>query len=251
VNCAAVPEGLLESELFGHEDGAFTGARRGGRRGLFERAHTGTLFLDEIGDLPLPLQSRLLRVLQEGEIQRLGATAAIPVDVRVLAATHRPLQAWVAEGHFRADLFYRLEVLRLELPPLRQRSADLPVLARALLERSLRQQGLPWSASEVLRRAAPPLLKHRWPGNVRELGNLMDRLAVALRGAGDLEAVGWDQLDRLWPLAPASEPSSRTEQARQALQHHQGRHQDAARALGVSRATLWRWLKDTQSPAPS
>lgn len=250
VNCAAVPEGLLESELFGHEDGAFTGARRGGRRGLFERAHTGTLFLDEIGDLPLPLQSRLLRVLQEGEIQRLGASGAIPVDVRVLAATHRPLQAWVAEGRFRADLFYRLEVLRLELPPLRQRTTDLPVLAHALLERSLRQQGLPWSTSEVLRRAAPPLLSHRWPGNVRELGNLMDRMAVALRGKDTLETVDWHKLDRLWPTVPASGPTERAEQARQALQHHQGRHQDAARALGVSRATLWRWLKDNEATPP-
>lgn len=250
VNCAAVPEGLLESELFGHEDGAFTGARRGGRRGLFERAHTGTLFLDEIGDLPLPLQSRLLRVLQEGEIQRLGASSAIPVDVRVLAATHRPLQDWVTDGRFRADLFYRLDVLRLELPPLRQRSADLPLLARTLLERSLRQQGLTWPAAEVLRQATPALLSHRWPGNVRELGNLMDRLAVALRGTERLEAVDWVKLDRLWPTPPASSPKGRAEQARNALQHHQGRHQDAARALGVSRATLWRWLKDPESPSP-
>jgi transcriptional regulator, propionate catabolism operon regulatory protein len=147
VNCAALPEGLMESELFGHEDGAFTGARRGGRRGLFERAHTGTLFLDEIGDLPLHLQSRLLRVLQEGEIQRLGAAAPIPVDVRVLAATHQPFHNWVQQGRFRADLYYRLEVLRLALPPLRDRAGDLDRLATALLGQSLRRQGLAWPAA--------------------------------------------------------------------------------------------------------
>lgn len=263
VNCAALPEGLMESELFGHEDGAFTGARRGGRRGLFERAHTGTLFLDEIGDLPLHLQSRLLRVLQEGEIQRLGAAAPIPVDVRVLAATHQPLHEWVQQGRFRADLYYRLEVLRLALPPLRDRAGDLDRLATALLGQSLRRQGLAWPAAEVLRRANPPWQGHAWPGNVRELSNLMDRLAVALRGVPGLDAVSWESLADLWPRPSldstrttpgnrsngTAHPDERATLARQALEQHRGRHQDAARALGVSRATLWRWLNQAPRPA--
>ena len=137
INCAAFPETLLESELFGHEEGAFTGARRGGRRGLFEAAHTGTLFLDEIGDMPLTLQTRLLRVLQERRITRLGANHAIPVDVRVIAATHQDLTDLVAQRSFRQDLYYRLNTLRLQLPALRDRREDIPALAQHLLRQSL------------------------------------------------------------------------------------------------------------------
>ncbi|OJB55087.1 propionate catabolism operon regulatory protein PrpR, partial [Burkholderia ubonensis] len=140
INCGAFPEALLESELFGYEEGAFTGARRGGKTGLFEAAHRGTLFLDEIGEMPPSLQSRLLRVLQEREVIRLGSTEPIRIDVRVIAATHRPLLAAVEDGAFRADLYYRLNILNVGLPPLRERPADIPALAAALLAQAARRE---------------------------------------------------------------------------------------------------------------
>ncbi len=142
INCAAFPESLLEGELFGHEEGAFTGARRGGRAGLFEAAHTGTIFLDEVGEMPVSLQTRLLRVLQEREIVRIGATEPIPIDVRVIAATHRDLKAQVARGGFRNDLYYRLNILGLSLPPLRERLQDLPLLFAHLLDKVSSRVGL-------------------------------------------------------------------------------------------------------------
>ena len=179
MNCAAIPESLVESELFGHERGAFTGADRR-RLGRFERADGGTLFLDEIGEMPMALQARLLRVLQEGEIERVGGSQTVPVDVRVIAATNRDLQTEVAAGRFREDLYYRLAVLPLEVPPLRARSADIAPLATFLLARSVEENGLAdkdWSD-----RALRALQEHDWPGNVRELGNLVDRLAIMSRG---------------------------------------------------------------------
>jgi len=178
LNCAAIPENLVESELFGHERGAFTGADRR-RLGRFERADGGTLFLDEVGEMPLVLQARLLRVLQEGELERVGGSATIPVDVRVIAATNRSLPDEVAAGRFREDLYYRLAVLPVDVPPLRSRMSDVPALASALLERSCSTHDLPpveWT-DEALR----ALMAHDWPGNVRELGNLVDRLAILAR----------------------------------------------------------------------
>ncbi|WP_297834149.1 sigma 54-interacting transcriptional regulator, partial [Pseudomonas sp.] len=155
-NCAALPEGLIESELFGHEEGAFTGARRGGKQGLFEMAHTGTILLDEIGEMPAALQSRLLRVLQERQVMKLGAGRAIPVDVRVIAATHRDLRALVAQGLFRADLFFRLNVLHIAIPSLRERRSDLPEIADHLLQGILAQYELPATHSAgVLKLLAP------------------------------------------------------------------------------------------------
>lgn len=180
VNCAALPEHLLESELFGHEKGAFTGAvqRKPGR---FELAHGGTILLDEISEMDLALQAKLLRVLQEGEIDRVGGTETIRVDVRVLATTNRDMQAQVEQGRFREDLFYRLNVIPLNLPPLRERGRDVLRLTRFFLHRfagiySVPEQDLSPEAEEWL-------LKHEWPGNVRELQNLMER-AVLLSGAG-------------------------------------------------------------------
>jgi propionate catabolism operon transcriptional regulator len=178
-NCAALPEGLIESELFGHEEGAFTGARRGGKPGLFEMAHTGTIFLDEIGEMPAALQSRLLRVLQEREVMKLGSGRATPVDVRVIAATHRDLHALVGQGAFRADLYFRLNLLQIELPPLRDRRGDVALLARHLLNRGALQYGLSEAACERVLAFLAPLFEHyAWPGNVRELENLLTRAAI-------------------------------------------------------------------------
>ncbi|MEB0163404.1 propionate catabolism operon regulatory protein PrpR, partial [Glaciimonas sp. CA11.2] len=182
VNCGALAESLLESELFGHEEGAFTGSRRGGRAGLFEAANRGTLFLDEIGEMPLPLQTRLLRVLEEREVVRVGGTRPIPVDVRIISATHCDLDERVRDGRFRGDLFYRLTVLRMNLPPLREHPDDLVTLAEWRLKHALASLGVRPHANlhaEVV--ACMPLLaRYSWPGNVRELRNLMERLALYL-----------------------------------------------------------------------
>lgn len=167
VNCAALPHTLLESELFGYEEGAFTGAKRGGKAGLFEQAHRGTIFLDEIGDLPLELQARLLRVLQEKVVMRVGGSRVIPVDVRVIAATNRELERLVEEGAFRADLYYRLNVLPLKIPPLRQRKDDIPGLVRHFLHRLGYKHDLPADILEVF-------TSYHWPGNVRELENCIE-----------------------------------------------------------------------------
>ena len=178
LNCAAIPENLVESELFGHERGAFTGADRR-RLGRFERAHGGTLFLDEVGEMPLSLQARLLRVLQEGELERVGGSTTIPVDTRVIAATNRDLSEEIAAGRFREDLYYRLAVLPIDVPPLRSRLSDVPALATFMLEGACTEHDLPlveWT-DEALR----ALQRHDWPGNIRELGNLVDRLAILSR----------------------------------------------------------------------
>lgn len=175
VNCAAIPETLLESELFGHERGAFTGAQKA-RRGYFEMAHQGTLFLDEIGDMPLHLQIKLLRVLQERRIQRLGSEASFWVDVRVIAATNKDLNRAMEEGHFRRDLFYRLSVVSLEIPPLRQRQEDIPGLALIYLRKFANQFKKPVIGCEPASMQA--LQTYSWPGNVRELINVMERAVL-------------------------------------------------------------------------
>jgi two-component system response regulator AtoC len=177
VNCAAFPETLLESELFGYAKGAFTGAA-GAKPGKFELAHGGTLLLDEVGELPLPLQPKLLRALQEREFDRLGDTRAVKVDIRVIATTNRPLEAMVKEGSFRADLYYRLNVIPLSLPALRERSEDVAELAEHFVSLYAPAGVLPGLSAAFLGR----LQQHSWPGNVRELANLMRR-AVALSGS--------------------------------------------------------------------
>ncbi len=180
VNCASLPEPLLESELFGYEEGAFTGTRRGGRIGLFESAHRGTIFLDEVGDMPLALQTRLLRVLQEKEVTRLGSTQPIPVDVRIVAATHQDLMHLVKAGQFRDDLYYRLNILRLQLPTLRERGEDIAFLSLQFLFQALRRLGSSLAADQALAPIMPLLKAYPWPGNVRELENVTERLAVFL-----------------------------------------------------------------------
>lgn len=179
LNCAAIPEQLLEDELFGHIKGAFTGAQTG-REGRFEQANGGTLFLDEIGDMSLPLQAKLLRVLQEREFEKLGSSRTIKVDVRIIAATSADIAHRVEEGSFRADLFYRLNVVHLHLPPLRERREDIPLLGEHLLARFCLSAGLPAKSLSAEARAA--LLSYRWPGNVRQLQNAMER-AAAITGA--------------------------------------------------------------------
>jgi DNA-binding NtrC family response regulator len=174
INCAAVPETLLESELFGHEKGAFTNAL-GQRKGRFELAHGGTLLLDEVGDVPLPMQAKLLRVLQERCFERVGGTETVEVDVRVIAATNRSLQDLVKQGKFREDLFYRLNVVKIDLPPLRERAEDVPLLAAHFAQRYCRGGAHP---KQIAPEAMEALLRYRWPGNVRELENAIERACV-------------------------------------------------------------------------
>jgi len=180
VNCAAVPESLLESELFGHEKGAFTGAARA-HRGHFEMAHSGTLFLDEIADMPVHLQGKLLRVLQERRIQRLGAERALAIDVRVMAATNRDLQQTIVDRTFREDLYYRLSVVTLEVPPLRRRREDIAPLVHGYLERFALQLGR--TGMQIRQDALDALESYHWPGNVRELINVMERAVLLCRGS--------------------------------------------------------------------
>jgi two-component system response regulator HydG len=245
VNCGALPEALLESELFGHVRGAFTGATAA-KRGLLEEAHRGTLLLDEIGEMPPALQVKLLRVLQSGEVRPVGATQASTVDLRVLAATNRDLEHLVRQGTFREDLFYRLNVIALRVPPLRERRDDIAALAEHFLERFARRQG---RALTLARPALERLLSHAWPGNVRELENAMERTAILARG----DVVEPDDLPPAIASAagmPAETPVAETlaEAERthilQVLARHGGSHSRAADALGIGRTTLWRKLKD-------
>jgi Nif-specific regulatory protein len=178
LNCAALPENLLESELFGHEKGAFTGAMTQ-RKGRFEQADGGTLFLDEVGEVSAAFQSKLLRVLQEGELERVGGTRTIKVDVRVIAATHRDLESEVEAGRFREDLYYRLNVMPIYLPALRERMEDIPDIARFLVDKIARQQARPLALTDAALRV---LMHHDWPGNVRELENTLERAAVLTEG---------------------------------------------------------------------
>ncbi|NLR75678.1 propionate catabolism operon regulatory protein PrpR [Leeia aquatica] len=239
INCAAFPDSLLESELFGFEEGAFTGSRKGGKAGLIELAHTGTLFLDEIGDMPLPLQTRLLRVLQEREVLRLGGVEPTPVDLRVMAATHADLRQRVAEGRFRADLYYRLNILALNVPPLRERLQDLPLLAQHLLAGLQAKLGQGGDTHPVWQAVLQHAQGYAWPGNVRELENLLERALVFHLGhAHTATGADWSSiLPELHPTPTSTDPIEAT------LAHHQGDLQAAARALGISRTTLWRRRK--------
>lgn len=174
VNCAAIPEALLESELFGHMRGAFTGAHVS-RPGLFQVAHQGTIFLDEVGELPLTLQAKLLRVLQDGVVRPLGAEHSVPVEVRVVAATNKELEHQVEKGSFREDLFFRLQVIPIHLPPLRARRSDIPVLAKHFLDRANKKHNL---NVQITQQAMVYLWEYDWPGNIRELENMVERMVI-------------------------------------------------------------------------
>jgi DNA-binding NtrC family response regulator len=252
VNCAAIPDQLLESELFGHEKGAFTGAT-GRRRGRFERAHGGTIFLDEIGDMSLMLQAKLLRVLEEGAVEPLGSEAPVPIDVRTVAATNRDLSAAIASGLFREDLYYRLAVVEIAIPPLRVRGRDIRRLALHFASVFARRHGRPVRALSA--RALESLEAYSWPGNVRELRNVMDRAVMLSRGG----VVKVSSL-RLGPAAPNAGPR-RAEPAdgyrataslaeveadhiTRVLAATEGNLSRAAEILGIHRNTLARKVKD-------
>ena len=246
INCGAIAESLLEAELFGYEEGAFTGSRRGGRSGLLEAASGGTLFLDEIGEMPLHLQTRLLRVLEEKRITRVGGQRPVDVDFRTISATHCNLREAVSEGRFRADLFYRLSALRLPVPPLRARGEDIRALAESYVSRALAAMSVPPDEALNLRLAQciEPLLNYAWPGNIRELRNVAERLALLLASGGPQSA---DDLRRFVPelSAPAESAAAGPGlSAREALALCRGDRAAAARHLGISRTTLWRRLKE-------
>ncbi|MBQ9407092.1 MAG: sigma-54-dependent Fis family transcriptional regulator [Desulfovibrio sp.] len=242
VNCAALAENLLESELFGHEKGAFTGAERR-REGRFQAAHKGTIFLDEIGEIPVAMQAKLLRVIQERELQPVGGDRTYKVDVRILAATNRDLARDVEEGLFRQDLYYRLNVVALHLPPLRERREDIPLLAMHFLQRFARRNGK--TVKGFTPAAMDRLLKHVWPGNVRELENVVERAVVLLMGAYVSERELPPTLTERGTAAPRQHDFANMtleEIERMAVQDTLaqvgGNKSEAARRLGINRKTL-------------
>jgi DNA-binding NtrC family response regulator len=236
VNCAAIPENLIESELFGHEKGAFTGAVAT-HRGLVEAADGGTLFLDEIGELPAAAQARLLRVLQEGEIRRVGSANARKVNVRLIAATHRNLQQRVSDGQFRADLYFRLRVMEINLPPLRERGDDLAALARFLLDKACRR--LNRAALALAPGTIEAIRGYDWPGNVRELENAIERAVILAEGGQitpELLAIDGGRA----PATPATDLSLEEYFRRFVLENQDKLTEtELARRLGLSRKALW------------
>ena len=242
VNCAALPETLLESELFGHEKGAFTGAVTS-RQGRFELANGGTIFLDEIGDLPLHLQAKLLRVLQEREYEKVGSSRPVKVNVRILAASHRPLEELLKAGQFREDLYYRLNVVTILLPPLRERRSDLTLLIDHFLERFAAKNHK--TIQGLTREARDTLLRYDYPGNVRELENIIERAVVLTRddviGSGDLPLMVQEpkmvDLDEETNLTVAVEALERR-MIREALARSDGVQTRAAELLGMSERAL-------------
>lgn len=244
VNCCAIPENLLESELFGYEEGAFTGAKKDGKPGKFELAHKGTLFLDEIGDMPLNMQSKLLRVLQEKEIERVGGTTPIPVDVRVIAATNRNLEELIKEERFRLDLYYRLNVVELRIPPLRHHKKDIAGLTTYLLSQLAEKLGCP--IPEIEEEALNTLISYSWPGNIRELENVLER-CLNFIDQGIIRASNLPyhiRNARSGSDSPAMELKDHMEEAEKltivnALKVCNGNKVKAARMLGISRANIY------------
>ncbi|HPR21395.1 MAG TPA: sigma-54 dependent transcriptional regulator [Candidatus Sabulitectum sp.] len=251
INCAAIPETLLESELFGHERGAFTGADTQ-RQGKFEAANCGTLLLDEIGDMPPAIQAKLLRVLEDETVTRLGGNRPIPVDVRVIAATNRDLREMVDNGGFREDLYYRLKVIELDIPPLRSRKSDIPLLTMALLRQSAEKHNLsmPEVEPEVLQR----LKNYRWPGNVRQLRNMMESLLITCHEKitvddlpPDFERVKEDSCSTMELCLPMELSDIEEEVIRRTLDLTGGNRTRTASLLGIGRRTLQRKLESYES----
>ena len=249
INCAALPENLIESELFGYEEGAFTGAKRGGQAGKFEIADGGTIFLDEIGDMSLNVQSKLLRVIQEKKVARVGSPHERPVDIRIIAATHKELGVEVQKGNFRQDLYYRLNVLELRIPALRERIEDLPLLTRHLAEKiSIRlDRNLPRIDNEF----AHKLRSHNWPGNIRELENVLERAIIRAGTDGVLTADLLEFHHRAEQRPMAERPvrirslrEAEKENIAEAIVFYEGNIQKAAARLGIGRNTLYRKMKE-------
>lgn len=249
VNCGAIPETLLESELFGYEPGAFTGAHRKGKIGLFEKANNGTIFLDEIGDMPLSLQVKLLRVLQDKEIRRLGSENKIKLDVRVISATNKPLEEMVKDGKFRDDLYYRLNVIHLNIPPLRERKEDIPIYIKSLLGKLT--DILNKEIKKVTPAAIKRLINYHFPGNIRELENILEKSLVM----DDDGIIDVDDLPQFLNLNPqkngfyidfGSEWPSLKEMEKTIIERALIAYPNktkAAKVLGISRATLYRKIK--------
>ncbi|KPJ98140.1 MAG: Fis family transcriptional regulator [Desulfobacterales bacterium SG8_35] len=247
LNCAAIPEGLMESELFGHEKGAFTGAHAR-KLGKFEMADGGTMLLDEIGELPLSLQAKLLRVLQESMYERVGGTGTIKVDVRILCATSKDLEQAVDKGSFRQDLFYRLNVIPINLPPLRDRKEDIPALTNHFLHEFSIKRGV---AMEISPEAMQCLIDYSYPGNVRELKNIIERVSVLaqeqLIKADDLptdllEANGYKDAGQSFLMSDAVAKTEK-QVLLKALAHTKGKKGEAAELLGISRKNMWEKMK--------
>lgn len=255
VNCAAIPEALIESELFGYEEGSFTGARKGGKLGKFELAQGGTLFLDEVGDMPLIMQSKLLRVLQGGEIEKVGREENVAVDVRIVAATNQPLEELIEQRRFRADLYYRLNVVPLSIPPLRERQGDILPLAYHFLDRyNERYQ----KSAVISRGAAQALLSYDWPGNVRQLQNCIES-AVILCGQEEIDPADLSLGTIARPVEAAQPAETRQygtlreetirfegQLLRAVLEQCGGDRDETAHRLGISRRTFYRKWSETQ-----
>jgi DNA-binding NtrC family response regulator len=260
INCAAVPSELIESELFGHEAGAFTGATRQ-RRGKFEQASTGSLFLDEVGDMPAAMQAKLLRVLQEGELERVGGGETIHVDVRVVAATNKQLEEMVNEGSFREDLYYRLNVVPIQVPPLRERRDDIPLLIDAFITQACTANDR--RLKMISDDAVEALSRYDYPGNVRELKNLIERLVILTPG----DAIGMADVRGLLPLAGGGRrgsdwysPGTALKQMvadaerdliKRALEHHGGHITKTAADLQIERSHLYKKMRALDIPLPS
>ena len=263
VNCAAIPDSLIESELFGYEEGSFTGAKRGGQLGKFQLAEGGTLFLDEIGDMPQPMQAKLLRVLQEGEIEKVGRQRSVRVDVRLIAGTNRPLERMIEEGCFRQDLFYRLNVVPITIPPLRERGRDIVLLAAHYLE----QYNLRYRKNVRLSEESYQLLlRYDWPGNIRELQNILESCVVLCSRDTILPEDLPDYIRGHHPdgstgtaesALPYSSLPSRLDEGvafceemliRNALQQNHYDRQATADSLGISRRTFYRKVQQYQIP---
>ncbi|MFC5590495.1 sigma 54-interacting transcriptional regulator [Sporosarcina soli] len=260
VNCAAIPDNLLESELFGYTEGAFTGAQKGGKQGKFELAHKGTIFLDEIGDMPLSTQAKILRVIQEKEVERIGGMEPIPVDFRIIAATNKNLEQMVRKGEFRKDLYYRLHVLPLHIPPLRERKKDIPLLISGQLSILCETYGI--TQKTIDKDVMQLFFRYHWPGNIRELLNVLERL-FALTSESHVKVSDlpkeFFQTEKIQAYMTNSSPLHERREARQldqeeeektviekVLKEVRGNKSEAAKRLGITRATLYNKLSRYQ-----